>query len=553
MTEQSITVAQYLARRLRSLGAEHLFGVPGDFLLSLLDSVLDDGALRWVGFPNELNAGYAADAYARTRGIAAVATTFGVGELSAVNAIAGSYAEHVPVVQITGAPPTSLANRGALAHHTLADGDFTRFTRVYREVTAAGTMLTAGNAAEEIDAVLATALRDMRPVYLSVPVDVATAPVPAARLDTPLPMAPAVHQDAIAHFRRRAAALFADAHSAVVIAGHLVERTRSQPALARLAHAAASPVVTLLSSRAAFDTADPLFAGVYWGEIGAKRARLAVDTADVVIEAGTLMTDAVTGQFTHRDDPAHTIRLGATTATVGGEKIQGVPLATALDILTDVVDAGTLRRDLPEVPPPASPPTAGQELNQASVWERLERWFPTGYRLVTDMGATFWGAAEIDLPTGTDVVAQPVWASIGYSLPATLGCTLADPARRPVLVIGDGAAQMTVQDLSTLARYGAAPVVIIIDNSGYTIERALQSPSAIYNDVPAWDWCALARAFAPGADLVTAQPTSVSELDAALAAATAHPDRMAVLHLRLDALDIPPALRALAGAQDATP
>jgi TPP-dependent 2-oxoacid decarboxylase len=169
---------------------------------------------------------------------------------------------------------------------------------------------------------------------------------------------------------------------------------------------------------------------------------------------------------------------------------------------------------------------------------------PRGSRLVTDIGTCFWGAAGITLPAGVDVVAQPVWSSIGYALPATLGCALADPGRRPVLVIGDGAAQMTVQELGTLARW-ANPVVVVVDNSGYTIERALQSPQAVYNDVAPWDWCALARAFAPGVDLRTASPATPGELDAALAEALAD-ERMAVLHVRLDALDVPAGLRGLA-------
>ncbi|WP_028924709.1 alpha-keto acid decarboxylase family protein [Pseudonocardia acaciae] len=540
----TVTVAQYLARRLRQLGAEHLFGVPGDFTLGLLDSVLADGALRWVGSPNEQGAGYAADAYARTRGIAAVVTTFGVGELSAMNAVAGAYAEHVPLVQVTGAPPTSVAAAGAPVHHTLADGDFGRFARAYAEVTAAGAVLTAADAADRIDAVLATAVRELRPVYLSIPVDVATAPVSAARLAEPLPSARAAADPAaLDRFRARAAELLAGAGAATVIAGHLVERTRTQPALARLAEAAASPVVTLASARGAFDPADPHYAGVYCGEIGAKRAILAVDTADVLIEAGTLMADTMTGAFTHRVDPAHTIHLGVTAATVAGTVIEGVPLATALDALAEVADADALRREPPSEP--AHDEAEPRELDQAGLWAVLERWFPAGHRLVTDIGTTFFAAMDVSLPAGADVVAQPVWSSIGYALPATLGCALADPTRRPVLVVGDGAAQMTVQDLSTLAYHGAAPIVIIVDNAGYTIERAIQSPAAVYNDVPAWDWCALATAFAPGADILTARPATLSELDGALADATAHPDRMAVLHVRLDAMDVPPALRGL--------
>lgn len=538
---ETVTVAQYLARRLGELGVEHLFGVPGDFSLTLLDHLLAEGRQQWVGSPNELGAGYAADGYARTRGMAAMVTTFGVGELSAIDAVAGAYAENVPLVQITGAPPTASAAAGKLLHHTLGDGDFGRFARAYAEVTAANAVLTAGDAAARIDEVLATAVRELRPVYLAVPVDVATAPVPAPA--GPLPRA-AADPRAIAGFRAAAADLLGGAGSAALVAGHLVERTGSVDRFARLVDAAASPVVTLVSARGAVDPGSPHVAGVYCGAIGAKRAILAVDTADVVIEAGTLMADAVTGMFTHRDDPAHTMHLGLHAATVAGRRIDGVPFAAALEVLTELVDGAALRRELPDTAPEG--PQAGPALDQATLWAHLQRWFPHGHRLVTDIGTTFWGAAGITLPAGADVVAQPVWSSIGYALPAALGCAVADPGRRPVLVIGDGAAQMTVQELSTLARLPRPPIVLVVDNAGYTIERALQSPQAVYNDIARWDWCALARAFAPGVPMVTAQPATPTELDAALAAAADSPGRLAVLHVRTEQLDLPAGLRGLA-------
>lgn len=535
MTE-TVTVAHYLAARLRQLGVEHLFGVPGDFALTLLDEMTQ--TLQWVGSPNELNAGYAADGYARTRGLAAMVTTFGVGELSALNAIAGAYCEHAPVVQITGAPATTTAANGTLTHHTLADGDFTRFARAYTEVTADGAVLRADVAAEQIDNMLATALRELRPVYLSVPVDVATAPVSKNRLHHPLPKA-YVDTAAIERFRKSAATMLHRADSAVVVAGHVIERTRSQQALSDLARKAASPVVTLISARGAFDETDPLFAGVYCGEIGSKSAIVAVETADVVLEIGTLMADAVTGMFSHRDDPVHTIKLDVTKATVGGVTYP-VPFAIALEVLTSIVPS--LEREVPATEPRQG---AYQTLDQLTLWSRLESWLPADSRLVTDIGTTFWGSTGISLKKGTDVVAQPVWSSIGYSVPATLGCALADPTRRPVLVVGDGAAQMTVQELGNLARLTNA-IVVVVDNAGYTIERVLQSPQATYNDVAAWDWCALAHAFAPGVAMFTARPTTLRELDAALTVAAARTDRMSVIHVRLDPMDVPAGLQGLA-------
>ena len=136
------TVSTYLLDRLSELGIEHIFGVPGDYNLAFLDDVIAHEKLEWIGNCNELNAAYAADGYARIKGIAALITTFGVGELSAINGIAGSYAENVPVIKITGTPTTTVMENGELVHHTLGGGKFNHFSNMYREITVAQTKLT---------------------------------------------------------------------------------------------------------------------------------------------------------------------------------------------------------------------------------------------------------------------------------------------------------------------------------------------------------------------------------------------------------------------------
>lgn len=148
------TVGDYLLDRLVELGVSEVFGVPGDFNLEFLDHIVTHESVRWVGNANELNAGYAADGYGRIRGISALVTTFGVGELSAANAIAGSYAEHVPVVHIVGAPSKDAQAAHRVVHHSLGDGDFGHFLRVAREFTCAQADLEAATATEEIDRVL---------------------------------------------------------------------------------------------------------------------------------------------------------------------------------------------------------------------------------------------------------------------------------------------------------------------------------------------------------------------------------------------------------------
>ncbi|GAA3385244.1 alpha-keto acid decarboxylase family protein [Cryptosporangium minutisporangium] len=548
---REVTVATYLAERLRQHGVAHLFGVPGDFNLGLIDGLLAGGQQRWIGSPNELNAGYAADAYARRRGLAALVTTYGVGELSCLNAIAGSYAEQVPVVQITGAPATNAG--GALLHHTLADGDLGHFARAYREVTAATEVLTHENAASQIDDVLATALATSRPVYLSIPVDVADALVDAQRLATPVWSAP-VDAPALAAFANAARALLrAKDGQVTVVAGHEVERRGAARELRALVEAGPLPFVTLVSSKGCLDEDHPCFAGVYCGDLGVKSARRAVDQAAVLITVGTLMTDVVAGMFTAREDVAHTIDLRGTTAYVAGERFEGVPMRAALAALTGL--AGEYAT-LPAAGLPASAVLGRRAedehapvtdaLTQISLWESLEEWLPAGSTLLAEIGTAFWGAVSVTFPADTAFVAQPVWSSIGYTLPATLGAGLAEPHRRPVLVIGDGAAQMTVQELGTMAANGLAPVVIVVNNAGYTIERALRNPEASYHDITPWNWSGVVRSFAPQA--YTYRATSRRELRSALTAASAAPDRMVFIEAVLPAHDTPPMLARLAAA-----
>jgi pyruvate decarboxylase len=181
-----VKLAEYLFTRLRQLGIRTVHGVSGDFNLTLLDYVAPAG-LDWAGNCNELNAGYAADGYARTKGMGALVTTFGVGELSAVNAIAGAYAELAPVVHIVGTPERALQDSGALLHHTLNNGDFRVFAHMYARITIAQTNLVdPRTAAELLDQTLQQLVLQSRPVYVEIPTDMVTAKVDASRLSTPL-------------------------------------------------------------------------------------------------------------------------------------------------------------------------------------------------------------------------------------------------------------------------------------------------------------------------------------------------------------------------------
>src|SRR5215831_5660107 len=184
----SETVIEHVLGRLKSTGIDHIFGVPGDYAFPVEDAIMNFPGIEWVGCCNELNAAYAADGYARIHGLAAVNTTYGVGELSAINAIAGAYAENLPVFHLVGMPNMTIQAGHALVHHTLGNGEFDLFRKMAEPVACASAIMTPQNVAYETERLIAEALYHRRPVYMSFPGDVADQMVviSARPLDSPI-------------------------------------------------------------------------------------------------------------------------------------------------------------------------------------------------------------------------------------------------------------------------------------------------------------------------------------------------------------------------------
>lgn len=549
----STTVARYLLGRLNELGIDHVFGVPGDFNLGFLDDVAADDTITWVGACNELNAGYAADGYARVRGAGAVVTTFGVGELSAINAVAGSYAESVPVVAITGMPATDVAAAGAVLHHTLGDGDYQHFSRMFAEITVARTTLCAHNAAAEIDRVLGRLLRHRRPVHINLPTDVVTAPCPPPTAPLTATEDPGTDPVILKAFVAHCARLLAPARTVTVLTGHHIDRHHLHDTLADLVEAGGSGIRTaaFCLGKGNLDETSPAFAGIYTGALSGESTRRAVEEADCLILAGAELTDLDTGGFSHHLDATPTITLHPDHAIVGPTRYDTLGLAPALEALAGLLrEQPSLRPEPRPEPGEAAPaPTAAgtDRLTQEELWDRLASRLEPGDILVSDLGTASFGAQELRLPAGARFICQSLWCSIGYALPAALGAQLAAPDRRCLLVIGDGALQLTAQAIGTAARYGAAPVIVVLNNDGYTVERAIHGATARYNDVAAWNYTALPAAFGAGDHALTERATTGDELSTALSrAAAAHrAGRVALVEAVLDREDTPQLLDAV--------
>ncbi|HZE18365.1 MAG TPA: thiamine pyrophosphate-binding protein, partial [Mycobacterium sp.] len=445
MVTAPYTVGDYLLDRLAELGVSEVFGVPGDYNLEFLDHIIAHPDIRWVGNANELNAGYAADGYGRLRGMAALVTTFGVGELSAANAVAGSYAEHVPVVHIVGGPSKDAQGTRRALHHSLGDGDFEHFLRISREITCAQAALMPATATREIDRVLSEVREQKRPGYLLMATDVARFPVepPAA----PLPRyAGGTSPRALSLFIDAATELIAD-NRLTVLADFLVHRLNAVPQLEALLFADVVPYATLMWGKSMLDESAPNYLGIYAGAASAEPVRRAIEEAPVLVTAGVVFTDMVSGFFSQRIDPTRVIDVAAQQSTVAGQVFAPLEMDAALDALAAIlVRRGTTS---PPITPTSDdirrdPPAPGEPLTQKTLWDRLSEALTPANVVLADQGTSFYGMAGHRLPHGVTFIGQPLWGSIGYTLPAALGAGLAHPERRTVLLIGDGAAQLTV-------------------------------------------------------------------------------------------------------------
>ncbi len=560
--EKTVSVGDYLWLRLQELGVRHVFGVPGDFNLGMLEQLLKQPGLSWVGCCNELNAAYAADGYARLRGIAALATAYGVGELSAVNGLAGAYAERVPVVAITGAPPLSHMQRRSWIHHTLGDGEYGNTLASIAPFTAARAVLTQANAAMEIDRVLRTCLRERRPVYLQLPTDVCFQQVPA-------PVAPLETEAAVSD-RASLRALLEElvprlrgARRSVLLVDSDAQRFGLGPQVVALAESAGMPIASLGSGRGLLDESHGAFLGFYGGRLSDPYVREWVDGADCVVGLSTRFMDLNTHSFTQRLEPSRFVDLQPTMAALGRAEspwlpslYSGLVLGEVLEALREAVGSRKRQDFVPRLlrlrsqaaSRPVAPVARSEgPLTHAQLWPALSALLEPEDVLVVEAGSPMVGFASAQLPRGVSWVAQPLWCSIGYTLPAVLGTSLAAPERRQLLFIGDGSFLMTAQELSTLLHLKLKPLVFLINNAGYTVERLIVGPRSVYNDIPKWNYPAICDALGPPGQALTLLIEKPEQLAPVLAEAVRaqQEGRLVFVEVRLAPLDAPAGLAQL--------
>jgi indolepyruvate decarboxylase len=492
---QRMNIGDFLLRRLEEAGIRHLFGVPGDYNLGLLQQLHDTGALKWVGTTGELTASYAADGYARLNGLGALLVTNGVGALSAINGVGGSYSEHVPVICISGSIPLRSIDRGLGMHHTMADGTFDHFLDAYTPVTVARARLTPRNAAIEIDRLILTAWREKLPVYMELPSDIADLDidVPADPLVLAEPASdPERLQSCIAAVARRLSA----AKSPAILVDADADRFGVAADLMELAEKLQAPVAVINAAKSVIDETFPLYLGIYGGKASEPPVREVIESSDCLLSIGYRPIEVTTGDFT-ASLPTDTIHARGHSVDVGDENYQAVTLKEVLRGVIDAVPAAARR-----APRHVSALAAGAradgpaKLTQAAYWRAIQDYLRPGDVLYVDNGTSFV-LLGLKLPPNCTFIGSINWGSIGYSVGALLGALTAAPHRRHLLFLGDGSFQVTAQELSTILRHDHKPVIFLINNGGYTIERGYLGKTETYNDVANWSYADLPKVFRP--------------------------------------------------------
>jgi len=441
-TTSSTTVIEHVLSRLKDIGISKVFGVAGDYAFPIEDAIVKSQAMEWVGCCNELNAAYAADGYARVNGIAAVSTTFGVGELSAIGGIAGSDAENLPVFHLVGMPnmPTQAAR--AIVHHTLGNGEFDFYYKMTEPVVCARAIMTPQNVAYETERLIEQALYHRRPVYMAFPSDVANQPVVSDATPLKPPKSdPESLEATVSHIL----ATLNEAKKACILPGLLANRAGLRDEVQSFVDASGLPFATMFADKSVLEERQPAYIGMYDGKLMDEAVREFVESCNCVVLIGAILSDFNTGAFTANLDEDKTIDIRHHRTRV---RTKVYPNVEMKDVLAELTRRVTKRTQNPPLQPGSLGPVKGANNDPITADALYPRWadfIKPDDILITETGTSSMGMAFALLPKGARFHNQTLWGAIGWATPAAFGAAVAAPNRRVVLITGEGRIKLVLR------------------------------------------------------------------------------------------------------------
>jgi TPP-dependent 2-oxoacid decarboxylase len=521
-------VGSYLIQRLYDLGVRHIFGVPGDYVLGFYQELIRSNKLKVINTCDEQGAGFAADAYARVNGLGVVCVTYCVGGLKVANASAQAFAEKSPLIVISGAPGIKERRKNPLLHHKVRDFDTQQ--KIFEHMTIDSVLLSdSATAVRDINRVLSSAIRYKRPVYIELPRDIVSAPIHADQeiyVDFPTSFnASSENVKAAGGVRRgeaeeyqtditsvkeavsEATTLINSSSQPVIIAGVEIHRFTLQDKLLQLINKTNIPVVSTVLSKSVISEDHQSYLGVYEGAMGYRSVREYVESSDCLILLGALMTDINFGISSTPIEQSRTIYVTSEKLSIKHHNFENILLQ---DFLTCLIEAPLTRRDFVNIGKQDDDMTSyyynsnnnrylnvnnnkhfsaerNQKITVQRLFERLNLSITDNNTIViADVGDSLFGALDLTIHGQTDFLSPAYYLSMGFAVPAAMGAQLANPKVRPIVIVGDGAFQMTGMEVSTIVRFNLNPIIIVLNNKGYGTERPmLDGP---FNDILPWNY-----------------------------------------------------------------
>jgi indolepyruvate decarboxylase len=498
---QKPTLATALLQGLKDHGAREIFGIPGDFVLPFFKVIEESGILPHFTLSHEPAVGFAADAAARFHmGLGVAVVTYGAGAFNLVNPIAGAYAERSPVVVIAGAPGARERASGFGLHHQARSLD-TQMA-VYREITCDQAVLTDPETAPaEVARVLRSARERSLPVYIELPRDMTGAPM------APVPVLPSRPADpeALAECADEIIEKLAQASAPVILVDVEVRRYALEHRVTALARKLGVPVVTTFMGRGLLQDAADVLIGTYLGAAGDPTITRLVEDADALLLLGVILSDTNFALSQRRLDPRRTMLAFDRAVRVGHHLYPDVPIADLIDALAvraRPLGAGDARVNRPAVEYARGLKADDKPIDPSDVATAINDLFDRHgpMPMTADTGDCLFTAMEIE---NTALAAPGYYAGMGFGVPGGIGVAAAT-GERPLILVGDGAFQMTGWELGNCRRYGLDPIVVLFNNASWEMLRAFQ-PESRFNDLDDWNFAAMAPSLGGHGKRVTTQ------------------------------------------------
>lgn len=533
------TLGRHLARRLVEIGVHDVFSVAGDFNLILLDHLIAEPGLNLIGCCNELNAGYAADGYARARGVGACVVTFTVGGLSVLNAIAGACSENLPVICIVGGPNSNDYGTNRILHHSIGLPDFSQELRCFQTVTCHQAVVNhLEDAHELIDTAISTALKESKPVYISLSCNLPAIPHPTFVRD-PIPffLAPKESNQLGLEAAVEATAAFLNkAVKPVLVGGPKLRVAKAQKAFMELADASGYPIAVMPSGKGLVTEHHPHFIGTYWGAVSTSFCGEIVESADAYVFVGPIFNDYSSVGYSLLIKKEKAIIVEPNRVTIGnGPSLGWVFMGDFLSALAKKLKKNSTGMENYRriFVPPGIPLKAQKDepLRVNVLFKHIQDIVSGDSAIIAETGDSWFNCQKLRLPENCGYEFQMQYGSIGWSVGATLGYAQGAKDKRVIACIGDGSFQVTAQDISTMIRCGQNTIIFLINNGGYTIEVEIHDGP--YNVIKNWDYTGVVDAIHNGEGKCwTAKVRTEEDLIEAIAKATGeHKDSLCFIEV----------------------